>query len=230
MRRMLFAVTVLVPSLAAAQAGVLELTPTIGFVRGGEIFVNDQAFQNREVNVDMANGGSYGVRFGVGLSQRLQLEFLADHENGHLKDNKGLFGETPSGFVPIMSTSVLDFDVTYVHIGLLWHFTPGPNGWYAVVSAGGTRLEPGSPLPSADRFSASVGAGVKVELNEHSSLRFEGRYFRTDTSGLPSAVQQFDPTTYPGKDCYQGGPCTYTYRYGDTFEQLQLSVGYVIRF
>ncbi len=230
MRRILFAVTVLVPSLAAAQAGRVEITPTVGITRGGEIVVVDQAFQNRQVNVNLANNGSFGLRLGVALSRRLELELLADRQNGQLKDNKGLFGETPGGFVPIMSSSVLDFDVTYYHLGLLWHFTPGPNGWYAVVSGGQTKIEPGSPLPSATRASWSAGLGVKVELNEFSSLRFEGRYFRTDTSDLPSAVQHFNTTTYPGKDCYDGGPCTYTYRYADTLEQVQLSVGYVIRF
>ncbi|HVN77218.1 MAG TPA: outer membrane beta-barrel protein [Thermoanaerobaculaceae bacterium] len=225
MRRILIAVTLLLPSLVMAQTGVLELTPTIGLRQGGGITVNDRAFQNRDVNVDLGTHGSYGVRFGIGLSRRLQLEFLADRQNGQMKDNKGLFGEQPGGFVPILSTSILDFSVTYYHLGLLWHFSPAPNGWYAVVSAGDARLDPRSPLQSVDRFSMALGAGVKVELNESTSLRFEGRFFRTDTGNVPPAVQQFDH-----KDCYQGGPCTYTYRYRDTLQQTQLSVGYAIRF
>jgi len=225
MRRLIVAMALLLPSLAMAQQGVVELTPMVGLRRGGGIMVEDRAFQNRDVNEDLATEGSFGVRVGVGLSSRLQLEIMADRQNGQMKDNKGLFGEQPGGFVPILSTRILDFNVTYYHLGLLWHFKPLPNGYYLVVSAGDARIEPKSPLESVDRFSLSIGAGVKVELNEHSSLRFEGRFFRTDTSNLPAAVQQFNH-----RDCYQGGPCTYTYRYADTLQQGQLSVGYVIRF
>ncbi|MBZ5587400.1 MAG: porin family protein [Acidobacteriia bacterium] len=225
MRRLIVATVLLLPSLAVAQQGAVEITPMVGLRRGGEIIVEDRAFQNRNVNVDLATEGSFGVRLGVGLSSRLQLEIMADRQNGRMKDNKGLFGEQPGGFVPILSTEILDFKVTYYHLGVLWHFKPAPNGWYVVISAGDTQIEPKSPLQSVDRFSASLGAGVKVELDEHSSLRFEARYFRTNTGNLPGAVQQFDH-----RDCYQGGPCTYTYRYSDTLEQGQLSVGYVIRF
>lgn len=225
MRRLIITMALLLPSLAVAQQGAVEITPMVGLRRGGGIIVEDRAFQNRNVNVDLATEGSFGVRFGVGLSSRLQLEIMADRQKGQMKDNKALFGEQPGGFIPILSTKILDFNVTYYHLGLLWHFKPTPNGWYVALSAGETRLEPKSPLESVDRFSASIGAGVKVELNERSSLRFEGRFFRTDTSNLRAAVQQFDH-----RDCYQGGPCTYTYRYSDTLEQGELSVGYVIRF
>ncbi len=225
MRRLVIAMALLLPSVAVAQQGVVEITPMVGIRRGGGVIVEDRAFQDRNVNVDLATEGSFGVRIGVGLSSRLQLEFMADRQNGQMKDNKGLFGEQPGGFVPILSTNILDFNVTYYHLGLLWHFTPAPNGWYVVLSAGDARIEPKSPLESVDRFSASVGAGVKVELNEHSSLRFEGRLFRTQTGNLPAAVQQLN-----SRDCYQGGPCTYTYRYSDTLQQGQLSVGYAIRF
>ena len=225
MRRFVLAVAVLLPSAAFAQLGAVEITPTVGYRHGGDITVEDRAFQDRDVKVTLAAKGSYGLRIGVGLSQRLQLELLADRQNGQMKDEKGLFGEQPGGFVPILSSKILDFDVTYLHLGLLWELSPAPARWYVVLSAGDARIEPKSPLEAVDRFSASIGAGVKVELNEHSGLRFEGRYFRTDTSKLPGGVQQFDH-----KDCYQGGPCTYTYRYNDRLAQSQLSVGYVLRF
>ncbi len=227
MRRLVVACALLLPSFAAAQdAGVVELTPTIGWRRGGSVTVNDRAFQNRDVTVDLLSQGSFGLRLGFDLSRRLQLEFLLDRQNGQLTDDKSLFGEQPGGFVPIGDYHLLDFNVTYYHVGLNWQLTPGPNRWYIGLSAGDTRLEPKVPLPSKDAFSASVAAGLKVALSEHSALRFEGRFFWTDTSRLPSAVQSFGNN----RDCYIGGPCTYTYRYRDALYQTELSLGYVIRF
>lgn len=222
MRRLVAFLVVLTPGLGWAQTGGFELVPTLGFRRGGEIRIQERALKHQDFDVKLTSGGAYGLRVGVPLREKLHLELMANRQEAQLRDEQGLFGETPGGFVPPGSRRILDLDVTYLHAGLVYHWPGDMAHPFAVVSAGMTHFSPKSPLPSDRRFSASAGGGIQLELTERFALKFEGRYYWTDTDEDLAQVQQLEH-----RDCT--GECTYTWRYPNRFTQGEVSVGFVFR-
>lgn len=222
MRRLIAFFVVVMPALGWAQPGRFELTPTLGFRRGGEIVIQERALKHDDFDVRLASDGSFGLRLGYVINPRVQLEFMANRQEGQLRDEQGLFGETPGGFVPPGSRRILDMAVTYYHAGLVYLWPGDMTHPFAVVSAGVTQFNPKNPLPTERRFSASAGGGVVLDLTERFALKFEGRFYWTDTDENSARVQQLEH-----RDCT--GPCTYTWRYPDRFTQGEVSVGFVFR-
>jgi hypothetical protein len=152
------------------------------------------------------------------------VELLASRQNGRLQDEYALFGEEPGGFFPQGDTGLLDYDLSSVHLGLLWHFTGGASRLYGVVSGGFVQVDPTLPLPSERAFSLGTGGGLKMDLTDHQGLRFEIRGYWTDTDGDARATTQF---THP--DCPSGADCTYTYLGRGELIQIELTLGYSLR-
>lgn len=225
MRRALLGLVVLLPSVVLAQDYRFELVPTIGYATGGNIVVEDRTFSSRTVDVDVDSGGTFGLRFDIGLSSRLQLELLLSRMETQFEDGKALFGEEPGGFFPAGTQGLLDLDLLTYHVGLLYELNDSWSRWYLVGSAGITEIDPDLALPGDDVVSASLGTGVKMDLDRarRFGLRFEARYFWLDTDDSLSATEQFSH-----RDCT--APCTYTYRYDSNMSQIEASLGLIIRF
>ncbi len=223
MSRAIVAFVLLFPALGAAQTLRFEVTPTVGYRFGGEMFLEERAIRHQDFNVGISSSGAWGIRFGIATSTAAQVELLISHQPSSFKDTQGLFGETPGGFVVPGDTHVLDMDVTYYHLGMAWHTRPGPTRGFLAASAGATRLVPRLPLPNDTRASASVGGGVKLDFNDRLAARLEGRYYWTDTDPTTTATYQF-----ANLDCT--GPCTYTYSYPNSVSQYEFTFGLVLRF
>ena len=172
MKRVALAVCLFaLPSLALADGDYRwELTPHLSYHFGGTL-ESDLDFPF-ETDLDVDEGLAYGVTFDIPLSSNLQLELLLNHQESELFADRGLL--TPD-------LRVVDLDISYAHVGLLAQFGRREVTPYFVGSAGITRLDPDVPGVGADdRFSLSMGGGVKVFILPFLGLRFEGRAFWTD--------------------------------------------------
>jgi len=155
---------------ALAQGGYrFEITPQVQYRFGGTISGDNNAIT--DADLDVRNSVGYGLTFDIPLSSGIQLELLASHQPTELRFSEGIFGG---------NISVADFDVTYYHVGVLFQGTSSRVSPFFVASAGGTHLAPDIPgASSEDRFSLSLGGGVKVFFSDNVGMRFEGRGFWT---------------------------------------------------
>jgi opacity protein-like surface antigen len=96
---------------------------------------------------------------------------LASRQDTELIRSSGFFNP---------ETVLLDLEVDYYHVGVLYQWTPGQIHPFVAASVGATVFRPeGSFIDDESRFSFSFGGGVKVMLSDHFGLRFEGRAFST---------------------------------------------------
>ena len=193
------------PSLALADGDYRwELTPHLGYAFGGTLEGDDNLPFDYDLEVD--EGLAYGVTFDIPLSSNLQLELLLNHQSTELSADSGLF--TPSA-------DAFDLDITYAHVGLLAQFGRREVTPYFVASAGMTRLDADLPgVEAEDRFSASIGGGVKVFILPFLGLRFEGRGFWTDVDQYETSCDH----DFGYRDCYD---------YNDFLSQGELTAGLI---
>src|SRR5690606_37443774 len=128
------------------------LTPQIGYRWGGQIEGENGPVVDADLEVD--EGSSFGLTFGIPLSNNMQLELLASRQDTELNFDSGLFGG---------NFDVADVTVDYYHVGVLFQGGHADVRPFFVASAGITDLDP--DVPGADseaRFSMSLGGGVKV--------------------------------------------------------------------
>jgi len=197
----------LVPAIAHAQGAYrFELTPQVSYRWGGTINGDNNALYNTDLEVD--DGAGYGITFDIPLSRNFQLELLAHNQATQLTFDQGLFGG---------NADLADIDISYYHVGILWQGGNAEVNPFFVASAGVTRLAPDVPQASSEeRFSMSLGGGVKVFFNEHIGMRFEGRGFFT-------VIDSYDSGCY---DYYCCDGC-YDYGYSDTLSQGEASAGLI---
>lgn len=198
------------PAALEAQSSLhrFEITPTVAYRWGGTLSGEDNALFETDLEVD--SSPAYGVTFDLPLSSRIQLELLANRQPTELRFDRDLFGG---------SASVADIDVTYYHVGLLWQGGDARVSPFFVASVGGTNLDPQLPgASSEDRFSLSLGGGVKIFLSPNVGLRLEGRGFFTDLGSGGDRRRSCDDYGYYGYDdrCY-----------GDDLTQGQASLGLI---
>ena len=210
MKRIAFAAllaALLVPAAARAQGAYrFELTPQASYRWGGTISGDNNTLYNTDLKVDKGSG--YGLTLDIPLSRNLQIELLAHNQSTNLRFDEGLFGG---------DVALADIDITYYHVGILFQGGNAEVNPYFVASAGITRLAPDVPQASSEeRFSMSLGGGVKVFFNEHVGMRFEGRGFFT-------VIDSYDSGCY---DSYCCDSC-YDYSYNDTLSQGQASLGLI---
>lgn len=178
----------------AVNDDVFELTPFGGYRWGGTIRADRNSLF--EEDVDVASNGSYGVNFGIPLGiSRSKLELMVNRQDTALQAGGGLF--TPND-------RLADFQITYYHAGLMMPLSGDPSSPspFVVVSAGVANLKPDIRGVSADnRFSASVGLGLKVPLNSHVGIRVEGRGYFTSLGTEDRCNRCYDEYN---RDLYQG--------------------------
>ena len=198
----------LTPAVATAQ--VVEVTPSIGFRVGGELDGEIVVpLGSAEVDLEAGDSESYGLVIDIGITPNFQLELLLNRQESELLADPGFFRE---------ELPILDLDVDYYHVGALYQWTPGQLHPFVTASVGATRFNPDEAgLGQETRFSASLGAGVKIFLNRRLGARFEGRYFST--------LLEADDDAF----CRHSGPC-HRHHDGEYFDQFLGSVGLILAF
>ena len=178
----------------------VELTPFVGYTWGGSLNQSTGLSQN----ADVESSANFGLNLGIPVGNWVKLDLLVDRQNTNLTSGGAIFGH---------NTNIGDFDVTYYQAGVEVPFSFSRSAIpYMLFSAGVANLDPKiAGTASANRFSGSIGFGVKVPLSRNAGLRFEGRGFFTDTGR---------------------GSCHGCYYYGDNNElsQGQANVGVYFRF
>jgi len=193
------------PPSNAYTRGRFELTPTISYNFGGTLSAEDSDFFDFDLEAD--DSQAYGVTFGIPLSPWAQIELLASRQQTELTYDNGLFGGVHG---------VSDFDVTYYHVGGLFQWGNGQIHPFLVASLGVANLNPDVPGARAEnKFSGSIGGGVKIFFTDNIGLRLEGRGFWTLLDGNDD-------------DYYWDDGCYCDYGYSETFDQGQASAGLII--
>ncbi len=146
-----------------------ELTPQVQYRFGGTLAADQNSLFDVDLEVDESS--ALGITLDIPLARALQLELLASRQKTDLRFDEGLFGD---------NLRVADFEVTYLHAGLLVQGGNRTVNPFFVFSGGITRLDPDLPRTDPEtRFSVSLGGGVKVFFSPNVGLRFEGRGFWT---------------------------------------------------
>ncbi len=204
----------LAPALAAADD--FEIGLLLGYRLGGEL-------ESPGGDVEFDEDFAYGLLVGVPLRDGMQLELLWSRQETSIVAGEGIFG----------SPELVDLDVDYYHLGLLWEWGPSypsrrfrpdhpdPDGIrlrpFFTVSAGLAEMNPARfPLDSESQLSASLGGGAKYLLGDFIGLRFEGRFFGTFLGG--------------SREMFCAGERCLGTLSGSVLWQFQGSVGLVINF
>lgn len=174
-------VVLLVPALALAWAatasaqlrsGTVEINPFAGYLFGGEIsHFNDGNFDHHD-HVDVDDDVSYGGRIGFNFTSLLEIE--------------GEYSRTDTNFVlrshNFEDQNLGDLRIDYFLGYATFNFGHGRVVPFFTIGAGGANLVPnllGAVSDSEVRFTTAAGGGVKVFLNPHFGLRFDGRVYST---------------------------------------------------
>jgi hypothetical protein len=194
MRRALFALALLLlPAATLAQPGRFELIPVAGYRLDGDFNARSSDPFDRDLNVQVDASSVYGLLFDIPLTPNWQLEILANRQQSQFVIDRGLL--TPS-------TELGDVDLTILQAGFLFQWGEGQVNPFVTAAAGLTRIDPKfNRLSSDDRFSASLGGGVKIFFNGNLGLRLEARGYWTDLdTGFDDRFNRYDS----GDGLYQG--------------------------
>lgn len=184
MRKALFALTFLIAAVPAAaqpryhtsRSGQFEITPLAGYRLAGEFDAGNGRFDDDFLSADaeVEEGEFFGVIVGIPLGRDLKIELLANRQESTFIVDEGLFG-------PVEELG--DVTLSYYHAGLAYEWGLGQVRPFIAGSLGLTRFDPDFPeLNAENRFSGSLGGGVKIFFSEAVGLRLEGRGFWTDLS------------------------------------------------
>ena len=172
LNRLTVAVTaamLLLPCLAMAQyTPSVEITPIVGYRWGGELSASNNDLLDENAEID--SSASYGLLVDIPLSRHAQIELMASRQDSNF--SRGVLFPEDGRFA--------DVDVTYYHVGFLYQWTPSHLRPFVVGSLGFTDIAP-EGASSENRFSTSIGGGLKVDLSRHVGFRLEARGFWTDT-------------------------------------------------
>src|SRR5262245_34543946 len=197
MRRAFFLVPTLLtvlPAAAFAQPGRFELTPVAGYRLEGDFNARSSDAFDRDLNVKVDASATFGVLLDIPLAPNWQLEILANRQRSEFIVDRGLL--TPT-------TTLGDVDLTILQAGFLFQWGEGQVSPFITAAGGLTRIDPKfNDLASDDRFSASVGGGVKIYFGENVGIRLEGRGYWTD---LDTGFDDSRHRRYDSRDgLYQG--------------------------
>ena len=155
--------SVLFPGEARAEWG-LEITPYGGYTFGGNFEDNTTG-----TNLDVKEGGSFGLVLGLPDTPETQYELFYGFQRTKVTGGGTLGGDT-----------LFDLDIHYLHIGGTYMFPGDKVRPFLSGGLGATHFVPhGNGLDQKTYFSLSLGGGVKIPISGHVGLRFEGRGFMT---------------------------------------------------
>lgn len=172
MQRALAILVFLLPAAAFGQSGRFELTPVAGYRLEGDFDTSNTTAFDPNLNVKVDESPVYGVILDIPLSPTWQIELLANRQSTEFVADRGLLTQT---------STLGDVELTTFQAGLLYSWGAGQVNPFVAAAAGVTRIDPQfSNLSTDDRFSASLGGGVKVFFAENIGLRLEARGYWTD--------------------------------------------------
>jgi hypothetical protein len=198
------------PVLAAAQGygyprERFEITPTIGYRMGGELSATDNDLFEVDVEIDESDVFGLTADLPIGVPG-VQLELLARQQESTFQSDGGLFSP---------NIELVDVDISYYHVGLIWDWGPGQVNPFVAVAAGMARIDPDLPQVDAEfQFSGSLAGGVKIFFAPNFGVRLEGRGYWTvidDEYGDDRG-------------------CCYHYRYNEDLYQLEATAGLIVAF
>jgi hypothetical protein len=175
----------MIPTAAAAQTG-FELTPTAGYRFKGDFNANSNfPTGNNHLDVQIDQGGIYGLTFDIPIGPSWRLELLANRQNTSFTVDEGLFDP---------EVNLGDVTIDYYQIGFLYQWGLGQVNPYIAGAAGIARLDPDFPeVQAEDRFSGSLAGGAKIYFSRNIGLRLEGRGYWTDLkTGFEGRYDRFD--------------------------------------
>jgi hypothetical protein len=151
----------MLPGVSSAEQTV-EVAPFAGQRYGGS-FVD----ANTGANFQVADANVFGLVADFDLEPDKQIEVLLSRQNTNLSTNDTLFTGNP----------LFDLTIDYYHIGGLYmlpdfeRVRPFISGTFGL-----TRMAPDrADLSTVNRFSLSLGGGVKVFFTKSVGLRFDAR-------------------------------------------------------
>lgn len=166
------------PSLAQNRS-VVEINPFGGYLFGGTFDRGSNALFDTKVDVD--DHATYGGRLGFLVTRAIEVELQYSRtETAFVTHDRGdLFG---SG-----GQRLGDLDIDYYLAYGTFYFGHNPRiKPYITLGAGAARLDPKVPGVSANaenKFTASLGAGLKTMFTPHIGLRIDGRFYTTRLRG-----------------------------------------------
>ncbi|MEO1576899.1 MAG: outer membrane beta-barrel protein [Pseudomonadota bacterium] len=163
----------------------LEITPYVGYRGGGQ-------WQDADGDAPFAKDASYGVIVNYRATYKTQWEVFY----GRMSTNIETRNATLDG-------SFLGIDMRYLHAGGTYVFREERLAPFLSMTFGVSRLTPDDGALSEETyFSASMGLGLRYELQRNLGLRLEAR-----AMGLfgKSNSLVFCETVVGGEDCFVGG-------------------------
>lgn len=182
----LFALTLLLPPVAGfAQPGRFELTPMAGYRLDGDFDAHSRHAFDPALNVQVDESAVYGVTFDIPLNENWQIELLANRQRTSFEVDEGLLAP---------AATLGDVDITFLHAGILLQWGLGQVNPFLTASGGIAHIDPKfNELDADNRFSASLGGGVKIFFSENIGLRLEGRGYWTDLdTGFRNRYDRYD--------------------------------------
>ncbi|HEY6147357.1 MAG TPA: outer membrane beta-barrel protein [Thermoanaerobaculia bacterium] len=163
------------PFAFAQERTNVEINPFAGYLFGGKFARGTNALFTSDVDVD--DHATFGGRLGFFVTRSFELELQYSRTETHFvtRDGGQLFGPG--------ARRLGDLDIDY-YLGYMT-FNFGHNRRvipYVTLGAGAARLDPkvpGTNVDSENKFTASLGAGLKTMFNRNVGLRFDGRYYAT---------------------------------------------------
>lgn len=158
------------PATAQDRTGTVEITPFGGASFGGRLHAgSNDIFAD---DVEVTDEGTYGLRVGVNANRWLGLEVGYSRAEAEIRSVGGgsLFGGN--------SQKLGEMDVEHLEMNALFNMGRRRVIPYFTLGAGVTRFDANVPFVDTDkdtRFTANIGAGLKVFFNPHVALRFDGR-------------------------------------------------------
>jgi opacity protein-like surface antigen len=202
MRRAVFLfLFLLLPAAASAQRGYIdrgrfEITPFAGYRLQGDFEASGTDDTFGDLDVEVEEGGVYGVLLDIPLNRNWAIELLANRQESSFVLDEGLLDP---------ETELGDVNLTYLHAGILFQWGDGQVNPFITGSLGIARIDPQfGGLDSDDRFSTSFGGGVKIFLADNVGLRLEARGYWTDLGTDFDDDDRFDRFEDDSDGLFQG--------------------------
>ncbi|MBN1354674.1 outer membrane beta-barrel protein [bacterium] len=146
--------------------GEVRITPFLGYTLGGEFHDYYDPYYCADINLD--NGPTWGVRFGVGLGGSTALEFSFAHMMSEF------YSGDPDGFFGEDYEKICDADLFILQMNLLFDLGRDPVSPYFTFGMGATQFEMDRGTDET-RFTVNMAGGLNVKINAYMHIRSELR-------------------------------------------------------
>ena len=166
-RAVVVAVCLLAAVATSVQAQRFEVSAFGGGRWGGSVAVDRDDLQR----VDFDNGRSFGVTFGMDLTDSFQVEFMWSRHQSQLTGRSSTADEI----------DLFGVNIDQYHINVMPQFGDADDMFrpFLLVGAGWTQFFPDGPVPSQGGTSYGVGGGVRLFESDRAGVRVQYRFAPT---------------------------------------------------